>query len=366
MMTREGARGQEYNAWSEDGGNPPEHTTILPFARMLAGPFDFTPGIFDLLFDEYRPDNRVNTTLAKQLALYVLIYSPLHMAADLPENYEGHPAFPFIVDVPVDWQETRVLHAQIGDYVTIARQERDGEDWYIGSITDENGRTLEAPLTFLEPGQQYVAEVYADGADAHWESAPASVHVYQALVDRDTTLELSLAPGGGQAVRLRPATAAASSFLDKIPGIVYNTNMGQPQIVIDTNVLIAALQSRRGASHKLLMLIDSGKFDCHLSVPLVLEYEEVAKRLLADVPLTEQDIDDILDYLCATGRRQRIFYLWRPFLKDPKDDMVLELAVTANCDFIVTYNKRDFKGVARFGVRVVTPQEFLQEIGELP
>ena len=206
MMTREGARGQEYNAWSGDGGNPPEHTTILPFTRMLAGPFDFTPGIFDLLFDEYRPHNRVNTTLAKQLALYVVIYSPLHMAADLPENYEGHPAFQFIVDVPVDWQDTQVLHAQIGDYVTIARQDRNSEDWYVGSITDERGRTLEAPLSFLEPDRPYVAEIYADAADADWEGNPLAIDITETLVDHITALKLRLAPGGGQAIRLRPAT----------------------------------------------------------------------------------------------------------------------------------------------------------------
>ena len=206
MMTREGARGQEYNAWDGEGGNPPEHTTILPFTRMLAGPFDFTPGIFDLFFDEYRPNNRVNTTLAKQLALYVVIYSPLHMAADLPDNYEGHPAFQFIVDVPVDWQDTKVLHAEIGEYVTIARQDRNSQDWYVGSITDENGRTLETPLTFLEAGKKYVAEIYADGADADWESNPSSIDIYEALVDSDTVLTLRLAPGGGQAIRIRPAT----------------------------------------------------------------------------------------------------------------------------------------------------------------
>lgn len=142
--------------------------------------------------------------------------------------------------------------------------------------------------------------------------------------------------------------------------------MEQPRIVIDTNVLVATLQSKWGASYKLLSLINSEKFSIHVSVPLVLEYEDVAKGLLADIPLTEQDVDDILDYLCAVAQRHQIFYLWRPFLKDPKDDMVLELAVTANCDFIVTYNKRDFQGAERFGLRVVTPKEFLEEIGELP
>ena len=158
----------------------------------------------------------------------------------------------------------------------------------------------------------------------------------------------------------------SAPLFDKCNGIIYNTNVEQYQIVIDTNVLAAALQSRRGASYKLLMLIGSSKFNFHISVPLVLEYEDVAKRLLEDIPLTEQDIDDILDYLCAVAQHQQIFYLWRPFLKDPKDDMVLELAVTANCDFIVTYNKKDFRGVERFGLRVVTPKEFLEEIGELP
>ena len=214
MMTREGARGQEYNAWDEEGGNPPEHTTILPFTRLLAGPFDFTPGIFALFFEEYRPNNRINTTLAKQLALYVVIYSPLHMAADLPENYEGHPAFQFIVDVPVDWQDTKVLQAEIGDYVTIARQDRNSEDWYVGSITDERERTLEAPLAFLEAGKEYVAEIYADAANADWESNPSSIDIYEALVDSNTVLNLRLAPGGGQAIRIRPATGGEA---DRLP-----------------------------------------------------------------------------------------------------------------------------------------------------
>ena len=216
MMTREGARGQEYNAWDVEGGNPPEHTTILPFTRLLAGPFDFTPGIFALFFEEYRPNNRVNTTLAKQLALYVVIYSPLHMAADLPENYEGHPAFQFIVDVPVDWQDTKVLQAEIGDYVTIARQDRNSEDWYIGSITDERERTLEAPLAFLEAGKEYVAEIYADAADADWESNPLSIDIHEALVDSNTVLNLRLAPGGGQAIRIRPATGGEADSLPRI------------------------------------------------------------------------------------------------------------------------------------------------------
>ena len=210
LLTREGARGQEYNAWSADGGNPPEHTTILPFTRMLAGPMDFTPGIFDLLFNDSKPENRINTTLAKQLALYVVIYSPLQMAADLPENYRDEAvqaAFQFIKEVPVDWQDTKVLHAQIGDFVTIVRKDRNSREWYMGSITDEQGRTLEAPLTFLEPEQRYVAEVYADGPDAGWQSNPLSIAIDRFLVDNQTVLALVLAPGGGAAIRFRPATA---------------------------------------------------------------------------------------------------------------------------------------------------------------
>jgi putative PIN family toxin of toxin-antitoxin system len=141
--------------------------------------------------------------------------------------------------------------------------------------------------------------------------------------------------------------------------------MIERQIVIDTNVLVAALRSRRGASHKLLMLIGSGRFDFSISVALILEYESVAKRLVEETPLTISDIDDILDYLCAAAIHREVFFLWRPFLSDPKDDMVLELAVAANCDFIVTFNSRDFIGVEQFGLRVITPQEFLKEIGEL-
>lgn len=204
MMTREGARGQEYNAWGEMGGNPPQHTTVLPFTRMLAGPFDFTPGIFDLFFEEYHPDNRINTTLAKQLALYVVLYSPLQMAADLPESYD-HPAFRFIEDVPTDWKATRVLNGRIGEYVTIARQDRHSDDWYIGSITNEEGRVFDLDLKFLDAGRHYVAEIYADGKDANWKTKPLSIDIFSRPVTRNSKLTVNLAPGGGQAIRLRPA-----------------------------------------------------------------------------------------------------------------------------------------------------------------
>jgi len=211
MMTREGSRGQEYNAWSGDGGNPPEHETILFFTRLIAGPMDYTPGIFDIMRDRstgtaQRPDQpRVRTTLAKQLALYVVLYSPLQMAADLPENYEHQPAFQFIKDVAVDWDTTRVLDARIGDYVAVARRERGGQSWFIGAITDEEPRTLDVPLSFLMPGKRYIAEIYADGPKADWLTNPLPITITRRPVNSGTRLRVLLAPGGGQAIRIRPA-----------------------------------------------------------------------------------------------------------------------------------------------------------------
>ncbi len=206
MMTREGARGQEYNAWSANQGNPPEHVVILPFTRMLAGPFDYTPGIFDLLFPEAMPNNRVNHTLAKELALYVVIYSPWQMIADLVENYADQPAFKFIEDVPTDWHDTQVLHAVIGEYITTVRQERDGDEWFLGSITNEVPRSLEAKLDFLDSGINYVAEIYADGANADWDTNPYAIDISRVLVNSETLLKFKLAPGGGAAIRFYPAS----------------------------------------------------------------------------------------------------------------------------------------------------------------
>jgi alpha-glucosidase len=211
MMSREGARGQEYNAWGGEGGNPPEHETILFFTRLLDGPMDFTPGIFDILIERgtgrpRRPDEpRVRTTLAKQLALYVVLYSPLQMAADLPENYEHRPAFQFIRDVAVDWDTTRVLRGKIGDYVVVARKERNGPSWFIGAITDEEARSFDIPLSFLTPGRSYVAEIYADGPGANWLTNPLPVAISRRAVTAASRLHLALAPGGGQAIRIRPA-----------------------------------------------------------------------------------------------------------------------------------------------------------------
>ena len=155
------------------------------------------------------------------------------------------------------------------------------------------------------------------------------------------------------------------SAIDKWGGIEYDTGMGAPQIVIDTSVFIAALRSRQGASHKLFTLIDSGRFEVNISVPLILEYEEAAKRLVGHLALTARDIDNIIDYICAVANHRTVFYLWRPFLRNPQDDWVLELAVTATCEYIVTYNQHDFEGIQRFGIQAVTAKEFLQGIGEL-
>jgi len=177
---------------------------------MLAGPMDFTPGIFDLTLqrgtgqprrlDEPRP----RTTLAKQLALYVVLYSPLQMAADLPENYEKRPdAFQFIRDVPTDWENTRTLQAVIGDYVVIARQQRSGRDWYLGAITDENARQLDIPLDFLAPGQRYEARIYRDAEDADYLTNPTALVVETRRVTSTDHLAASLARAGGLAVRFR-------------------------------------------------------------------------------------------------------------------------------------------------------------------
>ena len=143
--------------------------------------------------------------------------------------------------------------------------------------------------------------------------------------------------------------------------------MNPPRIVIDTNVFVAALRSQSGASHRLFMLLGSGKFEIYLSVPLVLEYEDAGKRLTGKkAGLKSSDVEDILDYVCSVAQRRKVYFLWRPFLNDPKDDMILELAVSSGCEIIVTYNKADFKNIERFGLHALTAQEFLKEIGELP
>ncbi|MBU1345820.1 MAG: glycoside hydrolase family 97 protein [Alphaproteobacteria bacterium] len=205
MISREGARGMEFNAWGQPG-NPPEHEVNLVFTRLLAGPMDFTPGIFGM---ETRSPDGVATIWAKQLALYVTIYSPIQMAADLLENYEANPGpFQFIKDVAVDWDDTRVLNGEVGDFVTIARKERGTREWFLGSITDENPRVLDASLSFLEPGVRYRAEIYRDGPNADWRDGDGrsrdDIVIEQREVTAAETLTLRLAPGGGQAIRFVP------------------------------------------------------------------------------------------------------------------------------------------------------------------
>lgn len=201
LVSREGARGQEYNAWDWKGGNPPEHLTILPFTRMLSGPMDFTPGIFRVDIPQ-KPENRVNTTLAKQLAIYVVIYSPIQMAADLIENYEDHPAFQFIKDVPVNWETTKVLDAAIGDYIITARNDVDSEDWYLGAMTDEEAREFEIKLDFLDGGE-YEAQIYTDSEKTDLETAPMEYEIFKQKVTALDTLKLKLANSGGAAIRFK-------------------------------------------------------------------------------------------------------------------------------------------------------------------
>jgi len=202
LMTQEGVRGQEWDAWSADRGNPPEHTTIIPFTRGLAGPMDFTPGTFDFS-NPVLPQTKVQTTLAKQLALYVILYSPLQMASDLPENYGNRKAFEFIKVVPVDWEETRIPDARIGDYVITARKDRNSEDWYVGAITDEHQRELTLDLSFLMPDKTYLAQIFKDGDNANWENNPTDIAITEIRVNSSQQLTMKLASGGGQAIRLK-------------------------------------------------------------------------------------------------------------------------------------------------------------------
>ncbi len=202
-LSCEASRGMEFNAWS--AGNPPEHETILPFTRIMGGGFDYTPGIFETRMNVHDKNKKeiVHTTVAKQLALYVTLYSPLVMAADLPEVYEKRmDVFQFIKDVPVDWKDSKVLNAEIGDYVSYARKDKFSDNWFIGSITDENPRKFEFTLDFLDDGASYTATLYEDGADAHWEKNPYPVKITKTKVKKGDKLTANLAAGGGMAVSL--------------------------------------------------------------------------------------------------------------------------------------------------------------------
>ncbi|HAO46590.1 MAG TPA: alpha-glucosidase [Chitinophagaceae bacterium] len=201
----EAARGMEFNAWSD--GNRPEHDVILPFTRFMGGPMDYTPGIFQLELNYWDKNKKetIHTTLAKQLALYVTICSPLQMAADLPESYEKKlDAFQFIKDVAVDWDDSKYLEAEPGDYITVARKAKGKDNWFIGSITDENARTTTVDLSFLDAGKKYTATIYADADDASYDKNPAAYKITKQVVDNKTKLTLKLATSGGCAISLVP------------------------------------------------------------------------------------------------------------------------------------------------------------------
>lgn len=202
MISREGARGQEFNAWSDDGGNPPNHEIILAFTRCLSGPMDFTPGVFDITIPA-KPKNQVNTTLAKQLALYVTMYAPMQMACDLPEHYEKYPdAFQFIKEVGVDWKTTKVIDSEIGKFLITAREEKGSGNWFVGAITNEEARTVTIPLSFLQPGETYSARIYSDGDTADYQTNPESYKVETKQVTSKDTITTKLARSGGLAVSL--------------------------------------------------------------------------------------------------------------------------------------------------------------------
>ena len=200
LMTQEGVRGQEYNAWDRRGGNPPAHTVTLPFTRGLAGPTDFTPAIFN--FSEIVKGTHPHSTLAKQLGEFVVIYSPLQMAADAIENYEGQPALSFIENCPTTWSKTLVPNGEIGKYITIARKARHGDSWFIGSITNEEARNIDIALDFLDEGATYRAMIYEDGPEADYEQNPYEMTIRQINVVKGDTLHLRLARSGGAAIRI--------------------------------------------------------------------------------------------------------------------------------------------------------------------
>ena len=209
-LSREGARGQEYNAPWSPVSNTPEHTVLLAYTRLLSGPMDYTPGLFDLAPLGLAAEQRTKNTLAKELALYVVIYSPIQMAADLPENYlqaDGktlRPGFSFIQDVATDWEASKAIAGEVGDYVAFARQKRDSDEWFLGAITDENARKLSLPLQFLDARKKYTAKIYRDGKNADWKTNPYDLVIEKKTVTAKDTLDIALAASGGVAVSFKP------------------------------------------------------------------------------------------------------------------------------------------------------------------
>jgi alpha-glucosidase len=204
LMTQEGVRGQEWNAWSQDGGNPASHVTVLPFTRIMAGPVDFTPGVFSFE-NPAMPDTRVHSTLMNQLGLMVCLYSPLQMACDLPENYMKYPdAFRFIEQVPCDWEQSRLVDGRIGEFCIFARQERGVDDWYVGGINADDSREAVVPLSMLRADCTYTATIYRDGPEADWQTAPYDYLIETRTLRSSDTLRIPMASGGGFAIRLTP------------------------------------------------------------------------------------------------------------------------------------------------------------------
>lgn len=202
LMTQEGVRGQEWNAWSQDGGSPCEHVTVLPYTRILAGPVDYTPGVFKFE-NPVIPTTRVHSTLMNQLGLFVCFYSPLQMACDLPEHYMQHAdAFRFIQRVPCDWERSMLVDGAIGDFCVFARQARNTDDWYIGGITDEVARDAVVPLSMLDADKTYMLTLYADAPDADWQTNPYAYIIEEREVSASDTLHIRMAPGGGFAAEL--------------------------------------------------------------------------------------------------------------------------------------------------------------------
>lgn len=216
-LAQESARGGEFESM---GGNDPDHTAILPFTRLKGGPMDYTPGVFQTRLSYYgdgKKNERVHTTLVKQLALYVTMPSPVQMAADLPSNYRRFmDAFQFIKDVPVDWADSRYLEAEPGDYITVARKAKDRDEWFIGAITDENARTAIIPFDYLPTGKKYIATIYEDGKDADWDTNPQSYRIRKAVVTSKSTLKQKLAPGGGVAISLKEGSKEELKGLKEI------------------------------------------------------------------------------------------------------------------------------------------------------
>ena len=221
LIGNESARGTEYEAF---GGSKPSHTTVLPFTRLQGGPMDYTPGIFEMEINKLNPNNHshVNSTLARQLALYVTLYSPLQMAADVPENYERFmDAFQFIKDVAVDWDDSRYLEAEPGQYITVARRAKGTNNWFIGCTSGENGHESELKLDFLEAGKKYIATVYADAPDAHYKDNPQAYIIRKGTVTSKTALKLKAAPGGGYAISIYEASKEESKGVKRLSGNIH-------------------------------------------------------------------------------------------------------------------------------------------------